>query len=1021
MPLFRRRGGKKKQEKAGAAPARKPLKEILSQAPPVMTEAPGVQSLVEDIRFREPEPGFKVIETYPLQDPWARARIVQNPETGETWYIVDEIPMSKEEREIYRKLIDILYWELEPPKDVDTKRLHEYFTKAAKDVMRRYRIKFSESIDPSISWEKIEYYVIRDMLGYGKIDPLMRDPNIEDISCDGVGKHIYVWHRKYESIPTNIIFDKESELDALIAKLAHKAGKHVSVAFPIVDAILPEGHRLAATYKREVSMAGSSFTIRKFREQPLSVIDLIKGGTISEDVAAYFWLAMEFKMTGLIMGVTGAGKTTLLNALSTLFRPTIKVVTIEDTPELKLPLENWVQLVARPSYGIGPERIGEITLFDLVKVSLRYRPDVIIVGEVRGEEAYVLFQAIASVSWDTPILIRDEKGNVRLARIGEFVDKFYKDDKEERIAKPVRGYWVLSHDGYRAVWKPIKYVLRHRTNEVYRVSFEGGGELKATGSHSVFVLNPETLDIEEKNVSELRPGDLLVAFVGSVTDGENAERLTEQSAALETLHTPASNGSSMHQAVRASEGWLLQVAVAGDVMNAVIGRLDEDLAFVMGLYLADGCVKHHRGARICITLGSGERDLAEKMVKVMQDKFAIRPTVTDRGTYAIYEFSRTRLAEAFKRLMGGRLEEKRVPSILWNAPKSIVRAFFEGLKADSRRTLGRRYVNYSTVNERLAVELVWLARLHGWYASLHMEKGSGKNEGKIFYNVNVYFDGSYRMPNASERIPTKAILKLIELAKPRSMPLELAYIKRRKFISVKVAEKVLEWVKRKGRLEGEALELYRKIIAYMRGQLRAVEVREVKVEKYDGFVYDISVPETESFFGGNVPILLHNTGHGGLTTLHAEHIDAAVKRLTSPPMNIPQSYIPLINFAAAIKRVRLYNPDGTYRIARKVTEIWEVREYGDYQLIARWDPADRKHYVYFEDSIVLKSIADQLGRDFDWVLDEASRRALVLKWMAVKGITRVDDVYRKISEYYARPNEVYERAVRELSTEESFR
>ncbi len=123
---------------------------------------------------------------------------------------------------------------------------------------------------------------------------------------------------------------------------------------------------------------------------------MMMGHTISPEVAAYLWLLIEHKMTGLIMGVTGAGKTSTLNAIATLLRPTVKVVTIEDTPELKLPLENWVQLVSRPSYGIGVEKIGEITLYDLVKVSLRYRPDVIIVGEVRGEEAYVLFQAIAT-------------------------------------------------------------------------------------------------------------------------------------------------------------------------------------------------------------------------------------------------------------------------------------------------------------------------------------------------------------------------------------------------------------------------------------------------------------------------------------------------------------------------------------------------------------------------------------------------------------------------------------------------
>ncbi len=337
-------------------------------------------------------PGFRVIKTYPLNEPWAYARIAENPDTGEIRYIIDEIPLNEQERKVYQRIMDILYWELKPPPaDVDPA---DYFSREARKVIRLYRIKLGRT--PGISWAKIHYYVTRDTIGFGPLDPLMHDPYIEDISCDGVGKPVYVWHREYEYIPSNLVFESEEELDSFVVKLVHMAGKHVSVAFPIVDAILPGGHRLAVTYKREVSTSGSTFTIRKFREDPITIVDMITWKTVSPETAAYLWLLIEHKMTGLIMGVTGAGKTSTLNAIATLLRPTVKVVTIEDTPELRLPLENWVQLVSRPSYGIGVEKIGEITLYDLVKVSLRYRPDVIIVGEVRGEEAYVLFQAIAT-------------------------------------------------------------------------------------------------------------------------------------------------------------------------------------------------------------------------------------------------------------------------------------------------------------------------------------------------------------------------------------------------------------------------------------------------------------------------------------------------------------------------------------------------------------------------------------------------------------------------------------------------
>ncbi|ADM28477.1 type II secretion system protein E [Ignisphaera aggregans DSM 17230] len=335
--------------------------------------------------------GYRVIESYPVAEPFAHINIVEEESTGRLFYEVYEISLSDEEKKIYDEIRDHIIWEIKPVASLDVDVAREIM-KTARRVMREFQIRFTKT--PGLSWSKIGYYIERDLIGFGVLEPIFRDRHIEDISCNGPGKPVYVWHRKYEYLPTNIVFVSSEELDEYILKLAHMAGKHISVAYPILDAILPGGHRLAATFRKEVSTAGSTFTIRKFSESPITIADMINYGTISSRIAAYFWLAMEYKMTTLILGVTGAGKTSTLNALATLLKPTYKIVTIEDTPELRIPSENWVQLVSRPSYvGSG---VGEISLFQLVKLSLRYRPDVIIVGEVRGEEAYVLFQAIAT-------------------------------------------------------------------------------------------------------------------------------------------------------------------------------------------------------------------------------------------------------------------------------------------------------------------------------------------------------------------------------------------------------------------------------------------------------------------------------------------------------------------------------------------------------------------------------------------------------------------------------------------------
>jgi flagellar protein FlaI len=337
--------------------------------------------------------GYKVMERYPLYEPFVHVAIAQNPDTGEYKYILDELQLDEMERGIYNRILDVLLVEIESPKEeINDPRV--FFANEASKIVDKYRITLGWL--PDVSWYKILYHAERDLVGFGKIDPLMRDGSIEDISCDGVEKPVYVWHRKYESIESNLRFSTDDELDNTVVKLVHMAGKHVSSAFPIVDASLPGKHRLAVCYRREVTPFGTAFTIRKFRDDPYSIIDLINIGTFSEEMAAYLWICLENRASIMVLGGTAAGKTTALNALACLINPNSKIITIEETAELNLPTENWVSLIARKSYGLGENLSGEVTLFDLVKTSMRHRPDVLIVGEVRGNEAYVLFQALAT-------------------------------------------------------------------------------------------------------------------------------------------------------------------------------------------------------------------------------------------------------------------------------------------------------------------------------------------------------------------------------------------------------------------------------------------------------------------------------------------------------------------------------------------------------------------------------------------------------------------------------------------------
>ena len=335
---------------------------------------------------------FRVVERYPLSPPFAYAVIAEDPDKRLPYYFVDELELSEAEKELYSNIISTLQIELKAPRDdTDPKK---YFEQQAQIIADRYQL--TQRKNTTVSWAKILYFAERDMVGFGAIDPLMKDASIEDISVDGTVKPVYIYHRKYESLETNLKYPSEEKLDDSIVRLVHMSGKHVSTAFPIVDATLPGRHRLAATFRKEVSPEGSTMTIRKFRQDPISIIDLINFGVIDYIVAAYSWLLFENRATAIVVGATASGKTTFLNALLSMVNPNSKIVTIEEVQEINIHHTNWAPLVSRLSYGITEESIGEISLFNLVKVAMRMRPDTIVLGEVRGEEAYALFQAIST-------------------------------------------------------------------------------------------------------------------------------------------------------------------------------------------------------------------------------------------------------------------------------------------------------------------------------------------------------------------------------------------------------------------------------------------------------------------------------------------------------------------------------------------------------------------------------------------------------------------------------------------------
>jgi len=335
------------------------------------------------------------VEVFAIRQPFSYGRVVYDRQRAEYVYECWEPQLEEKEQTLLDTIKDALNrtleyeWEKMAAKDKE-----QYLQEAVESFLKSRGIK----LDPTTR-EKLEYYITRDFVGYGPIDALMTDARIEDVSCDGVAIPLFIFHQKYESVKTNVVFPDEDILNNFVVALGQRCGKQISVAAPILDGTSTEGHRVQATYAREVTTRGSSFTIRRFKERPFTPVDLIKFGTASPEMVAYVWIAVEHGESMMVCGGTASGKTATLNAAALFIRPGAKIVSIEDTREINLPHENWIPGTTRSGIGergADGKAPGEIDMYDLVRAALRQRPNFIIVGEVRGKETYTMFQAMAT-------------------------------------------------------------------------------------------------------------------------------------------------------------------------------------------------------------------------------------------------------------------------------------------------------------------------------------------------------------------------------------------------------------------------------------------------------------------------------------------------------------------------------------------------------------------------------------------------------------------------------------------------
>ena len=317
--------------------------------------------------------GANVLERYNIGQ--ATVTIAERSD-GKGVYLIDEPQMTENDRMLYSQIMKQMFLSAKPIAGTPEEKIHAH--------IKVQILSASNSIglgkNARYVLDKLMYYVTRDMINYGIIGVPMLDPNIEDIMAENYNVNIGVIHRgfsEYGILDTNILFKDANRMNAFVQKLVQRCSKTITAAVPYVDAITDEGHRISATFGREISLPGPNFAIRKFSLDPFTITDLINFNTLNSLLAAYIWLLIDVKAFFLVIGPTAAGKTTTIGAIISMMHPSAKVTTIEDTPELRIPHEHWQRLITRKSYSIFESKY-DIDMNALVKIALRSRPDYII-------------------------------------------------------------------------------------------------------------------------------------------------------------------------------------------------------------------------------------------------------------------------------------------------------------------------------------------------------------------------------------------------------------------------------------------------------------------------------------------------------------------------------------------------------------------------------------------------------------------------------------------------------------------
>ncbi len=982
--------------------------------------------------------------------------------------------LSKEEEALIRQVRERAITEIQ----IDPTMIPNY-EERRKIFLREVRRMLKEAA-PNFSEGRIEVLaelIVQNMLGYGLLDPLVRDDNLEEIMVIGTGKPVYVWHRRFYMCKTNITFPEEREILNIIERIAREVGRRIDQQSPLLDARLPDGSRVNATIP-PISLDGPTITIRKFKKDPLTIIDLIKYGTMNTDVASFLWILVDglgVKPANiLVAGGTGSGKTTTLNALAMFIPPSERVISIEDTAELQLPVEHWVRLETRPP---NLEGKGEVTMDDLVRNTLRMRPDRIIVGEVRGPEARTMFTAMNTghngALYDFSVI---QLSDGRFELIGNLIEKLfekysdrvktYKDLEYVELDEEDRFEVVSVGANLKAGKHIVSRVWRRKVRvgeRLLRIRTRTGNEVMLTKTHPFFVFSDG--DIVRKEAEKLKPGDRVAVMLNPPKPPQRRAMITPDVYAGISDYYLVPNGKGMVEVPNDGlppEKAQFLLSVNSNLVR-LVREVDERLAYAIGVLLGDGYVSSN-GYYLSATFDDGEymKAFVDSISEFLPES---RPSIRDNGTSTVVTYGSKIFAEFLSRAFGipkGKKGNWDVPHLVLSNDE-LMRYFLAGLfDADGYVDPNGPSIVLTTKSESAARKVWYALQRLGIISTVTRVKNKGFKEGYVF---RVTISGVEDLRKFRSLIPLRhsrkrAKLEEIltekkayrgrrtyrvpvssEMIKPLRLRLGLSVAELSKLASHYAGEKVSESLIRhveKGRvgeirrsaLKGIALTFQRIArdigdedawIMAKRLQLIAegdvywdevVSVEEVSPEELGiEYLYDLTVEDDHNYVANG--ILVSNC----MGTIHSNSARETIVRLESPPMNVPRIMIPALDII--LMQVRFNSrKKGT---VRRVTEIAEVSgiEGESIQLnkLYKYDPAKDELTSTDVPSRVINELSRHTGMSVSELEVEREKRKIVLEWMIERGIRSIEEVGHYIKMFYVDEDTLLEKIGKGASPE----